>query len=85
MPKGIRKDAFPASALLKEFEQDTWASIIAEALGTRRSTVQRWRTSNTMLSPWQADEYAVRLGKHPSQIWPEWFPNPPTDTTKETE
>lgn len=70
----------PAKALLDQFEQGTWANVIAEALGTTRATIQRWRGTETNLDPYTADKYAIRLGKHPSQIWPEWFDLPEYQT-----
>jgi lambda repressor-like predicted transcriptional regulator len=26
-----------------------------------------------MLNQWEADRYAIKIGKHPSEIWPDWF------------
>jgi len=26
-----------------------------------------------MLDQWEADRYAVAIGKHPSEIWADWF------------
>jgi hypothetical protein len=53
-----------------------WANTIAERLGTTRSTIQRWRDVDVRFDVYGADKWAVRLGKHPSQIWPEWFDLP---------
>lgn len=83
MTRGVRKDGFPAKILLEQFEEGLWANIIAERLGTNRATVQRWRTGNIILNPYVADRYAIKLGKHPSQIWPEWFNMPDTVTEPE--
>jgi hypothetical protein len=97
MPKRRRKYkkrtywCFPAVALLDQFEQGTWATIIAERLGTNRATIQRWREGTTLLSPYQADQFAIRLGKHPSQIWTDWFDlpefggNPPKEQDNDSE
>jgi hypothetical protein len=71
----------PAKALLDQFEEGTWANIIAERLGTSRANIQRWREGTTNFDPYTADKYAIRLGKHPCQIWPEWFDLPQTETT----
>lgn len=49
---------------------DTKAATI---FGVNRSTVLRWRNPKTMLDQWDADHYAIKLGKHPSEIWPDWF------------
>jgi hypothetical protein len=64
---------YPASALLEQFDEDTWASTIAEHLGVGRHAVQTWREGKTCLDQWAADRYACAIGKHPSEIWPEWF------------
>jgi len=46
----------------------------AELLGVTRSTMQRWaRTPTPMIVEWEADKYAVRLGKHPGELWDNWF------------
>jgi hypothetical protein len=64
---------YPASALLKLFPDDTWASTIGEHLGVGRAAIQTWREGNTYLDHWRADQYACLLGKHPSEIWSNWF------------
>jgi len=45
----------------------------AVIFGIHRSTVLRWRNPRTMLDQWEADRYAVAIGKHPSEIWADWF------------
>jgi len=52
---------------------DTKTAIL---FGTHRSTVLRWRNPRTMLDQWEADRYAIAIGKHPSEIWPNWFDVP---------
>ena len=64
---------YPASELLKLFPEDTWASTIGEHLGVGRAAIQTWREGNTYLDQWRADKYACLLGKHPSEIWSNWF------------
>ena len=64
---------YPASELLKLFPEDTWASTIGEHLGVGRAAIQTWREGNTFLDQWRADKYACLLGKHPSEIWSNWF------------
>ncbi len=59
---------YPASALLKEFPDDMWASTIGERLGVGRAAIQTWREGNTYLDQLRADKYACLLGKHPSEI-----------------
>ena len=48
----------------------------ATIFGVHRSTVLRWRNPRTMLDQWEADRYAIAIGKHPSEIWPNWFDVP---------
>ena len=64
---------YPAVALLKQFADDAWASTIAEHLGVGRAAIQTWREGNTFLDQWRADKYACAIGKHPSEIWHNWF------------
>jgi len=67
---------FPASAILELFEDGTFAQTIADQVGLNRTTVQRWRNEKCLLSPYQADGIAIKLGKHPSAIWTNWFDLP---------
>lgn len=64
---------YPATNLLKQFPNDMWASTIAAHLGVGRAAIQKWREGNTCLDQWRADKYACLLGKHPSEIWCNWF------------
>ena len=63
---------FPAKALLDQFEEGTWANVIAQALDVSRGTVQRWRAGGTNFTDIEADMYACRIGLHPSNIWSNW-------------
>lgn len=47
--------------------------VNARFFGVTRSTILRWRNPRTMLNQYDADHYAIKLGKHPSEIWPDWF------------
>ena len=82
---------FPATALLEQFEEGTWANEIAARLGTTRATIQRWRMGTTMLDPYEADKFAIKLGKHPGNIWLNWFDlpefggNPPKETDNDSQ
>lgn len=64
---------YQALKLLTQFGPDMSASKLAVIFKVNRVTVQRWRNPSTMLSQWDADRYAIRLGKHPSELWPDWF------------
>lgn len=46
---------------------------LAVALGTNTKQIARWRQDG--LPEHHADRIACRLGRHPSAIWPEWWPD----------
>jgi plasmid maintenance system antidote protein VapI len=64
---------YPAYELIKIFPADTWASQLAETFKVSRETIRRWRNPKTTLTQWEADRYAIQIGKHPSEIWTNWF------------
>lgn len=64
---------FPAATLLAEWHSGTSAHLIAEVLGVDRASISRWRNADVNFDVWNADRYAVKLGKHPSQIWKDWY------------
>jgi hypothetical protein len=46
----------------------------AQIFGVAQSTVQRWSSMPArQIAEWDADMYAVRIGKHPGELWPDWF------------
>jgi lambda repressor-like predicted transcriptional regulator len=47
-------------------------SGLARALGLDRSTLYRLQHRDRLRDD-AADHIAVALGRHPSEIWPEWF------------
>lgn len=63
---------YPTAPLLATFTNLT-ASEVAVKFGVNRTTVIRWRNPKTTLNQWDADRYAIMLGKHPGEIWPDWF------------
>ena len=65
--------------LVARFGKDVSASQLAVIFGVNRVTVQRWRNPRTTIDQWDADRYAIRLGKHPSEIWTDWFDIEVTD------
>ncbi len=81
--KRTNRWCFPATALLKQFEEGAFASSIAGQLGVTRTRVQQWRKGETRFDPYQADKFAIKLGKHPSEIWTDWFDLPEYQTPKE--
>lgn len=38
----------------------------------RRTWIRRWKSGYAMLDFFEADDWAVRLGVNPINIWPEW-------------
>jgi hypothetical protein len=66
------KYRYPAERLLAEFA-DLSAAQVAGRFGVHRSVINRWRQPGAMMNQWDADRYAVMLGKHPGEVWPEWF------------
>ncbi len=47
------------------------AEPVTEALGVSRSTVSRMLRRG--VTAYQADALAVALGRHPCEVWPEWW------------
>jgi len=58
-------------APLWDVAEATSAHHLAELLGVSDRTVVRWLVVGLLDT--QADRMAVRLGYHPSMLWPEWF------------
>ena len=68
--------AEPARRALRRLAAQTDDSIcaIAANIGVDRDTLHRLFTRDRLR--WDAaDNIAVALGYHPSQLWPEWFPS----------
>ena len=89
--KRTNRWCFPATALLDTFEEGIVADTVAQALGISRSRVQKWREGTTNFDPYKADHFAIKLGKHPSEIWHDWFDlpefgnTPPKEISNDTE
>lgn len=64
---------FDTKALLAKFPPHATAEVIAEVLGVRPATIERWRCSVCNLEFQRADEMAIRIGLHPCEIWDNWF------------
>ena len=67
-PAQPARDAVTAMALT---HQVTVAQL-ALSLGIHRSTLQRLYTRSHLRYD-AADHIAVTLGRHPSELWPDWF------------
>lgn len=68
---------FPTAPLIRALHaraERTGCSLVelAELLGIDRRTVQRL-PAHPRIDARRADSLAVALGKHPCEIWPEWF------------
>jgi len=69
-PKYLR---YPVKPLLHLFAELSNRQVSA-VTGLHHSTIQRWRNDpDTLITEWEADHYAVKLGKHPSELWETWF------------
>lgn len=67
------KWVFDTKALLAKFPPHATAEVIADVLGVKPSTVERWRCTVCNLEFKRADELAIRLGLHPCEVWDNWF------------
>ena len=65
--------AAPARRLLARVVADCDGNLTAASLALRvdRSTLHRLLSRDRLRSD-AADRIAVRLGRHPSELWPEW-------------
>lgn len=69
----MNNKTFSAMKLIESFNPDTSHISIGEAFGLSRSTIYKWQQRKIMLSVWQADKYAIKIGLHPSEVWHDWF------------
>ena len=53
--------------------RDLSVTELASHVGLDRSTLQRLFTRDRLRYD-AADTIAVALGRHPSELWPDWFP-----------
>jgi len=63
---------YPTAPLLATFANLT-AAEVAIQFGVDRGTIVRWRNPKATFNQWDADRYAIQIGKHPGEIWPDWF------------
>lgn len=71
---GLEPDRFDVRLLLALWEPDVEHETIGEALGVSRGVVRAWRYGRNYMIPWwRADRLAIRIGTHPSAIWPDWW------------
>jgi lambda repressor-like predicted transcriptional regulator len=70
----IKHARYPAKTLLTMMPNtEDGAAILAERLGVSRRNIWCWQNEDVTLSFAQADQYAIRLGYHPSHFWASWF------------
>lgn len=67
---------FPFAALLAVAEGAS-LNQLAMRIGVRQSTLSRALVAGC--TDEQADRWAVALGFHPSEVWPEWYPETPEE------
>jgi lambda repressor-like predicted transcriptional regulator len=74
MGRAVYLPAQPARQLLVRVAADRQLSVsgLAVYLGINRSTLYRLRSRDEVRYD-AADHLAVALGRHPVEIWPEWF------------
>lgn len=72
-----------AAPILKQFDPDTPLHEIARQVGVNPATVSTWKRGGKIT--WRsADEIAVKLGKHPCNLWgSEWTTLYPLPSTEE--
>ena len=70
--------AAPARRLLARVVADCDGNLTAASLALQvdRSTLHRLLSRNRLRSD-AADRIAVALGRHPSELWPDWFADEP--------
>ena len=67
------KWVFDTKALLAKFPPHATSEVIADVLGVKPATIERWRCTVCNLEFTRADEMAIRIGLHPCEIWDNWF------------
>lgn len=61
---------FDARVLFALFDAECDDTLIGEALGVGRTSVNRWRNNRSfMLTAWHADRIAIRIGTHLAMLW----------------
>ena len=70
--------ATPARRLVARVVADCDGNLTAASLALQvdRSTLHRLLSRNRLRSD-AADRIAVTLGRHPSELWPDWFADEP--------
>jgi hypothetical protein len=68
---------YPAINIINKHPQHTQTQL-AELLDISTASIVRWKTTNCTLTEWECDKYAIKLGLHPGNIWPNWFDIPLT-------
>ena len=64
---------YPVAPLLHAIA-DLSSRQVEKQFGIHNTTVNRWRIKpDTLIVEWDADKYAIKMGKHPSELWDDWF------------
>jgi len=64
---------YPVAPLLHIFA-DLPSREVQKQYGINYTTIVRWRNKpDTVITEWDADRYAVAMGKHPGELWEDWF------------
>ena len=65
---------FPVQPLLALFPDGMGDRVIGEHFGVSRTIIHRWRHNPTCaIDEYTADRYAILMGMHPLEIWPNWI------------
>jgi uncharacterized protein YjcR len=74
-----------AAPILRQFDNDTSLQDIAQHVGVHPATVAIWKRGGRV--SWRsADEIAIKLGKHPCNLWgSEWTTLYPLQSTEDNE
>ena len=78
----VYKKWFSPRPLIEKFcntEERGEQTAFAKRLGFEYGRITLLLKPEYLISVYKADEYAVRLGYHPANIWPDWFDEEPEE------
>lgn len=71
--ESVTARSYDPAPVLALFDSELSEGAVAVQLGVSGSVVGRWRRGDRGISDRMADRVATRLGRHPCELWPEWF------------
>ena len=72
-------DPLYKAAALRGDDESGGIENLSKVLGVNRRTITRWAMSG--IPDKAADHAAIKLGRHPVNIWPDWFIRSKQDDT----